>query len=213
MQVCEGIHAILWRSYVDNNCNTYLIDNDKRILIDPGHVRLLRHVETALHELKMEISDIDVVIATHGHPDHIEGVEKFTPSALFGMNGEEYNLLRQMAGRYIACPEPDFLLQEGELYLGAEEFAVLVTPGHSPASISLYWPKRKALFTGDVVFHQSIGRSDLPGGDGTKLKESIQQLSALDVDYLLPGHGEIVQGKDAVQENFRKIKDYWFRYL
>jgi len=213
MKICEGVHAFIWRSASENNCNAYLIENGKRILIDPGHAHLLRNVENGLDDLKIGISGVDVVIITHAHPDHLEGAERFVKTALLAMNGEEYELLRRLAGHYIQCPEPDVLLQEGDLVIGDLQFDVLVTPGHSPASICLYWPLRKALFTGDVVFSQSIGRSDLPGGDGARLKESIERLSQLDVEYLLPGHGEPVIGKAAVEENFRAIKEYWFQYL
>jgi glyoxylase-like metal-dependent hydrolase (beta-lactamase superfamily II) len=64
-----------------------------------------------------------------------------------------------------------------------------------------------------VIFSQGIGRTDLPGGDGSMLKESILRLSELDVEYVLPGHGEIISGRKAVQANFKGIKDYWFDYL
>jgi glyoxylase-like metal-dependent hydrolase (beta-lactamase superfamily II) len=88
-----------------------------------------------------------------------------------------------------------------------------MTPGHSPGSLCLYWPDRKVLFTGDVVFFQGIGRTDLPGGNGTELKKSIQRISQLDTEYLLTGHGEILVGKEAIKENFQKIEAYWFNYL
>jgi glyoxylase-like metal-dependent hydrolase (beta-lactamase superfamily II) len=92
-------------------------------------------------------------------------------------------------------------------------FQVIQTPGHSPGSICLYWSDRKVLFTGDVVFDQGIGRTDLPGGNGRALKESIKSISRLDVEYLLPGHGEIVSGREAVKANFTDIERMWFPYL
>jgi len=69
------------------------------------------------------------------------------------------------------------------------------------------------LFSGDVIFNQGIGRTDLPGGDGQLLKTSIEKLSGLDVEYLLPGHGDPVAGRAAVQANFQGIRDYWYPYL
>jgi glyoxylase-like metal-dependent hydrolase (beta-lactamase superfamily II) len=88
-----------------------------------------------------------------------------------------------------------------------------MTPGHSPGSLCLYWPDKKALFTGDVVFFQGIGRTDLPGGNGKELKNSIQKISQLDTEYLFTGHGEILIGQEAIQANFKKIHAYYFNYL
>jgi len=99
------------------------------------------------------------------------------------------------------------------LKIGNLNFEVIHTPGHSPGSVCLYWPDRKTLFTGDVVFNQGVGRTDLPGGDGEKLKESIRKISRLDVDYLLTGHGDIVAGEEAVKQNFKAIEDFWFGYI
>jgi hydroxyacylglutathione hydrolase len=99
--------------------------------------------------------------------------------------------------------EPDFVLAEGDRRIGDTTIEVIATPGHSPSSLCFYWPDRRALFTGDVIFSQRIGRTDLPGGSGKLLKESIQRLSTLDVDCLLPGHGAPVAAPDAVRENFR----------
>lgn len=91
--------------------------------------------------------------------------------------------------------EPDFFLQEGWLQAGGETLQVLSTPGHSPGSVCLYWPERQALFSGDVVFSGGIGRTDLPMGNPKLLKESIQRIAELDVEHLLPGHGEIIHGR------------------
>jgi glyoxylase-like metal-dependent hydrolase (beta-lactamase superfamily II) len=69
------------------------------------------------------------------------------------------------------------------------------------------------LFTGDVVFSQSIGRTDRPAGSGRQLKESISRLAELDVEVLCPGHGDIVTGSEHVKKNFKMIRDFWFNYL
>jgi len=213
MKICDGLHLFPWTSFRENNCNTYLIEGSKRILVDPGHAHLLGHVEAGLEALGLGLEDIHVVLVTHGHPDHLEGAERFVGKALFAMGETEYRLIRRYAGSYLSCPEPDFLLQEGRLEIGDVQFDILETPGHSPASICLYELRHKALFSGDVVFHQGIGRSDLPGGDSALLKESIIRLSSLDAAYLLPGHGEAVTGRKAVENNFRSIETQWFPYL
>ncbi len=109
--------------------------------------------------------------------------------------------------------EPDILLQEGELKIGNMTFQVIQTPGHSPGSVCIYWPDKKVLFSGDVAFNQGIGRTDLPGGDGQELKESIKKISLLDVEYLLSGHGDILAGHEKVKTNFKNIEEMWFPYL
>jgi glyoxylase-like metal-dependent hydrolase (beta-lactamase superfamily II) len=67
--------------------------------------------------------------------------------------------------------------------------SIFHTPGHSPGSATLYWPAQKALFTGDLIFKEGFGRTDLPGGDSATLKESIKRMAELDVELLLSGHG------------------------
>jgi glyoxylase-like metal-dependent hydrolase (beta-lactamase superfamily II) len=66
------------------------------------------------------------------------------------------------------------------------------------------------LFSGDVVFAQSVGRVDLPGGDAARLIESLERLMELDVELLCPGHGPWIEGRGAVKENFYIIRQYIF---
>ena len=107
----------------------------------------------------------------------------------------------------------DIPLQEGEFKFNNATFEIYHTPGHSPGSISIYWPEKKALIVGDVIFQAGVGRTDFPGGDGKLLKQSIERLSKIDVEYLLPGHGEIVQGKDNIKRNFDYVADVYFNLI
>ena len=219
MRIFDDLHAFLWLNPTANNCNTFLIDGDKKILLDPGHYHLLGHVRDNLSTLSLSPQDIDVVIITHGHPDHMEGVKIFAgTSAMIAVHAIEMDFIRGAAPYYgealgISNLEPHILLQEGDFCIGNLTFSVIHTPGHSPGSICLYWPDRKVLFTGDVVFNQGVGRTDLPGGNGQELKESIKRISRLQAEYLLPGHGEIVSGREEVKSNFIDIERYWFAYL
>jgi hydroxyacylglutathione hydrolase len=213
MQILDGLHAFIWRVNTQNNCNTYLIDGDLKILIDPGHRHLFDYVRKDLAALNISPDQIDVAIVTHGHPDHLEAVQGLNKATMFAMNVDEHRFISELAGQYLDIPEPQFFLREGDLVIGEHSFEVIATPGHSPGSICLYWPAKKALFTGDLVFNQSIGRTDLPGGDSRMLKESLERISGMDIDYLLCGHGEIVAGNKEVKANFQKIKNYWFDHL
>ena len=221
MKIVNNIHAFIWQSMTANNCNSYFIDGPKRILIDPGHRAMFDHVEKGLKDLGLAVADIDLIICTHGHPDHLEAVQMFKGSnTLFTLHEIEWQWIdtvgRPMGaalGIDIDAIKPDFFLQEGDLSLADIEMQVIHTPGHSPGSVCLYWSDQKVLFTGDVVFKEGLGRTDLPGGDGAKLKASIKRLAELDVEWLLSGHGDVISGAKEVKANFEQIEQFWFNYI
>ena len=221
MKIVNNIHAFIWQSMTANNCNSYFIDGPKRILIDPGHRAMFDHVEKGLKDLGLAVADIDLIICTHGHPDHLEAVQMFKGSnTLFTLHEIEWQWIdtvgRPMGaalGIDIDAIKPDFFLQEGDLSLADIEMQVIHTPGHSPGSVCLYWSDQKVLFTGDVVFKEGLGRTDLPGGDGAKLKASIKRLAELDVEWLLSGHGDVISGAEEVKANFEQIEQFWFNYI
>jgi hydroxyacylglutathione hydrolase len=219
MKVTENIYAFLWRDPRANNANSYLIRGTRNILIDPGHYHLFGHVRDHLSRLSLTTEDIDLVIVTHGHPDHLEGIQAFSgSSALISLHPIELEFINSVAPHYgskggISQFEPQVLLKEGQLRVEDMSFEVIHTPGHSPGSICIYWPEKKALFCGDVVFQQGLGRTDLPGGNGGQLKESVRRLAQFDVEYLFPGHGDIVGGRESVQKNFSDVETMWFGYI
>ena len=221
MKLFNNLHAFIWQSMTTNNCNTYLIDGPSRVLIDPGHSGLFDHVEHGLKQLGLTIRDIDLIICTHAHPDHIEAVQLFKDvPTRFAVHEAEWqwalSIGKQMSAAFgidMDAIMPDFFLQEGSLSVDGLEMKIFHTPGHSPGSITLYWPSQKALFTGDLVFKEGLGRTDLPGGDGAKLKQSIKGLADLEVDWLLSGHGEIISGAEKVRKNFAEIEQFYFAYI
>jgi hydroxyacylglutathione hydrolase len=219
MKIFDGLHAFLWNNPTANNSNTYLIDGEKKILVDPGHYHLMTHIREGLSELSMTLEDINLVIITHAHSDHIEGIEAFSEaSTLIAVNKEDMEPLQGITHQLVQAdgtidPKINIFLQEGDLQVGNMTFHIIHSPGHSPGSICLYWPEHKVLFTGDVIFNQGIGRTDLHGGNGSLLKQSIIRLSQLDVEYVLPGHGPIVSGAENVKRNFQDIESMWFGYL
>jgi glyoxylase-like metal-dependent hydrolase (beta-lactamase superfamily II) len=170
-----------------------------------------------------KIEDVGLVIATHSHPDHIEATELVVAKsgALYTLSREEDEFYRTIGKAFFQSfgdkpmeVTPSFYLKEGDLSLGAKNnkvaAKVFLTPGHSPGSISLYLEEDKILVTGDVVFAGSIGRTDFPGGSPSLLRKSIDELSKLDAEYLVPGHstemGSIITGKDKVKRNFYTVK-------
>ena len=221
MQIINNLHAFVWQSPSANNCNAYFIDGPTRVLIDPGHRALFDHVNLGLKEMGLKTDDIDLIICTHAHPDHLEGVQLFKEkSTLFTLSQIEWRWAlsagKDMSAAYgidITAIAPDFFLQEGTLSLDGLDMQIYHTPGHSPGSVCLYWSAQKALFTGDLVFKDGLGRTDLPGGDGAQIKESIRRMARLDIELLLSGHGEIVSGARDVRSNFKRIEEYWFGYI
>jgi len=221
MKLEKDLYAYLWQNPYENNCNTYVIKGDKTVLIDPGHSR---HVERLFHQMEedgISSEKVDVILITHSHPDHFEGLEAFLdkPVKITMSREEERYLLESGKLLFEMMKQPlpkyriDFYLREGELHLGKEIFNIYSTPGHSPGSLSIYWPERKVLFTGDVIFYGGIGRTDFLEGNSKLLMESIERLSHLDTEILLPGHGEMVMGRDLVLQNFEFIRQNFYAYL
>ena len=219
MQITKNVHGFMWQSMSANNCNTYLIDGPTRILIDPGHTHLFDHVQQGLTKLDLTLEDIGLIICTHAHPDHIEAVQRFRKTvAMTTLHHKEWHFLKTMAPNVRASLgfgsdtiEPDFFLKEGDISINHVDLKIFHTPGHSPGSISLYLSDQKLLFTGDLVFKGGIGRTDLPGGDGSLLKKSLKRLYDLDIEWLLPGHGDIIDSVKDVKTNFGHLNQMWFR--
>jgi glyoxylase-like metal-dependent hydrolase (beta-lactamase superfamily II) len=218
MKVADGLYAFVWTSITENNCNSYLIDGPAKILIDPGHFRLFDYLESRLKAVRIEVPDIDLVLVTHAHPDHLEAVRRFqNHRTLFALSAEDWRLIEptgdQLKGYNAGARPPDFFLGPGDLNINGIRLKIIPAPGHSPGSVAIYWPDRKALFTGDVIFRDGLGRTDLPGGNGSVLKRSIKELSSIDCELLLPGHMEIIKGSAEIKENFRRVEELWFRYI
>ena len=221
MKLGKDLYAYLWQNPYENNCNTYVIDGEMTVLIDPGHSRHLKQVFHQMEEDGLSPEKIELVIVTHSHPDHMEGVEVFLDKPVriaMGQEEERYllesgKILFDMMGMPLPKIRIDFYLKEGELRLGSQTFHVYQSPGHSPGSLTIYWPERKVLFTGDLIFHGGIGRTDFQEGNSKLLMESIEKMSTLDTELLLPGHGDVVMGKDLVLQNYEFIRQNFYAYL
>jgi hydroxyacylglutathione hydrolase len=179
-------------------CNCYVVgDAASRtaLVIDPGD---------DADELVRAISDagvtVSAIVATHAHFDHVLAARRLREvmRAPFLLHADDLGLLswlqesvRLWLGLEVSPPpEVDGFVAEGEaIRAGAVELEVVHTPGHSPGSIALVGPE--VVFSGDTLFAGSVGRSDLPGGDGSALVHAIRsKLFRLDDDLpVLPGHG------------------------
>jgi len=222
MKLTNNLYVYIWQGN-DNNCNSAVIaealPGKKHLLVDPGHIVTPFYREPGLETLLaglaedgLKAADIGLVVLTHAHPDHAEAARALKEQfgAKVALNKLDEPLFRSFGGK------ADVYLEEGELLMaaGAPGLTILSTPGHSPGEISLWWPETKALIAGDVVFFQSTGRVDLPGGSARALKQSIEKLAALGAEYLLCGHPYghpgLLTGKTAIKANFDFILGNYF---
>jgi len=131
---------------------------------------------------------LTLIVATHGHWDHLEGIRllKEKTGARFLMHQADLFGLKTTD-----APQPDGLLQDGDkVECGTLNFAVMHTPGHSPGGISLYNEREKVLFSGDTLFLGTCGRVDLPYSDEAAMVDSLKRLLKLPPETAVyPGHG------------------------
>ncbi|MGD0234844.1 MAG: MBL fold metallo-hydrolase [Syntrophorhabdales bacterium] len=217
MKLLEDLYVYPWLSSQENNANTIFIDGEVPTLIDPGHAHLFSHVIQGAARDGIVLEASKLIICTHGHPDHMEAVGRFDSDIITAVSRREYEYLQDegrdlfmMTGSQVPRGPFGLLLTEGSLLLGKKRFQVLSTPGHSPGSICLYWEDQRVLLSGDTLFYLGVGRTDLPGGDSHILAESISRLAKLDIEYLVPGHGEVVKGKNTIEKNFQMILREFF---
>ena len=175
--------------------NSYLLWDEgtkEAVCIDPG--RPAAEIVKAIQEEGLRLTQI---LLTHGHVDHIGGVEEAKSAtgatvaahsaAAPVLANPALNLSELFGGRLVVYP--DILLADGDIIsLGSLLLTVRHTPGHSPGGICLFGPG--LVFTGDLIFAGSVGRTDLPGGDLQTLVQSVKKVMQLpDETRLLPGHG------------------------
>lgn len=230
MQLNEQLYWYPWRGRA-NNCNSVLLKGNRTILFDPGHIyndlneSCLEMLSRQMAADGINLADIDYILCTHGHPDHVEsaGAVREQSSAPFAIHESDQFILNALPQLYVAKTgkelpslKADIHLEEGEFDFGSgnaqgDRIEVVHTPGHSPGCVTFYLPDHKALVSGDTVFEGSIGRTDFPGGDMETLGWSVDKLSQIEgVELLLPGHMGMIQGAARVKHNFDQIKRYFF---
>jgi len=173
------------------NCYLVYDTNSKEgFLIDPGvfDEGIKKEIETLGIKIK-------AIINTHGHSDHIAGNKKFGYPVLIHKNdssflGNPAKNLSLFTGTFSISPQAHGLLVDGEAIKASEiELKVIHTPGHTPGGISLKVGDK--VFTGDTLFRENVGRTDLPGGSQEDLLRSIRErlLTLPDDTEVFPGHG------------------------
>ena len=171
--------------------NCYLIRKGNDLLvIDPGSSP--RRVIEAVREL--EGCALKAVLLTHGHFDHIGAVDAVRNTfncPIYGcQDDEEIMTPGKINDRYnmrISVSSDITWLKSSELKIGEFDIRVLYTPGHTPGSVM--YVIENDLFSGDTLFNESVGRTDLYGGSFSQLKQSLKVIEALPPDMIVyPGH-------------------------
>lgn len=159
--------------------NVWLLDGEEKVLIDAGTGDCWKNIR--------ELENIDKVIITHSHRDHVENLSKVLKNFEPEIYAFEPENLSVKASK---------LEDEEFIQLSNMEFQVIHTPGHRDDSICLYNRSEGILFTGDLIFPEGgFGRTDLEQGDREKLINSITRIEKLEVESFYPGHDEAVTEK------------------
>lgn len=194
-----SIHAFTFNPFQEN---TYLLfDATKQcVIIDPGCSNDAERKQLADFITANSLTPVKLV-NTHCHIDHILGNKFISTTYGLELEANENDLKTLAAGRvsadifgieYEESPLPKLFLNEGDTVLfGDSKLEIVFTPGHSAGSICFINAENKFVIGGDVLFYQSIGRTDLPGGNHQQLLDSIRtKLFVLPADYTVyPGHG------------------------
>ncbi|MCL2675557.1 MAG: MBL fold metallo-hydrolase [Firmicutes bacterium] len=170
--------------------NTYfVVTNTAVAVVDPGG-----GAENIVAVLEQHGDKAVALLLTHGHFDHALSVaELVARGAKAYMSPKDDCMIRgggHVFYRGITTPEFDYIpINDGDvLDIGGTECKVLATPGHSPGSVCYIFDD--CIFSGDTLFCETVGRTDLPGSDDDAMRESIKKLVALKGDYVVyPGHG------------------------
>lgn len=181
--------------------NTYLIyDQHRATIIDPGCVTAEERQLLSSTIAQLELT-VEQIVLTHAHIDHVLGlkwaIDRY--NVPFYLHADEKTVFmanRQIAQLYHQPYEetdqaPQYIAESDQVNIAGQVWIILLTPGHSPGSICLYNEETKQLIAGDVLFRDSIGRTDLPGGDYDTLISSIKnKIYPLPNDVIVyPGHG------------------------
>jgi hydroxyacylglutathione hydrolase len=206
-QVIELVPGIYQLRGEKPGSHVYLIKGDtKNTLIDTGVAGKFPVLKRRLAELGLHVRDINLVILTHEHYDHIGATAFFHRTAVVAAHRlaanklelqDEFVTFRKYHDQPSKLFWVDIWLEEGSMIdLGSYELQVIHTPGHTSGCICLYEPRAGLLFTGDTVFAGGTLSEIAVGGNVSDYVNSVRRLSNLKTKQIYPGHGKVSSTPD-----------------
>jgi glyoxylase-like metal-dependent hydrolase (beta-lactamase superfamily II) len=191
------IHEVIPVGMLQCNCSVFGDEQSREgLVVDPGD-----EIDTILAVVRKHGLTVKAIVITHAHIDHIGGAQKMKAATgapvYMNPNDAELQAMLDVQAGWLGMRPPerveiDSAAKDGDrLLVGATEVHVLHTPGHTQGSISLWMPSEGKLVAGDTLFRDSIGRTDLPGGDGRQILRSIEDklLGLPEETVVIAGHG------------------------
>jgi len=168
----QKIKSNIWKlSFKNFGSHVYFIKlKNKNILIDASSTQNTKELIENLNKLGTSTKDINIIILTHNHPDHIGETTIFPKAKVYGSQKEfDKNIIDIKK-------------------LKIPELKIIKTPGHSQGGICILY--KDVLFSGDTLFHRgTIGRTDLPESSKKEMENSLRKLKKINYKILCPGHG------------------------
>ncbi len=205
----KNITSNVWKFYFGNlGSNCYLIKTEgKNILIDTSGEENRKELISDLNKLKVKPESIDIILLTHFHYDHIGNISIFKNAGVYASEEEIDDFRKQpfnavlnenfiekiVDGAGKTEPTHEFVKIGGIKIqsiknLKLKSIKAIRAPGHTRGSIAFFMPKEKILFSGDTLFDEGIGRTDLPTSNAREMENSLKKLRSLDYKILCPGH-------------------------
>lgn len=191
------IHEILPVGMLQCNCSIFGDEQTREALVvDPGDD--IAEIQAVLQTYGLTVK---AIVITHAHIDHIGGAQKLrrlTGAPVYlNQDDAEMAAMMETQASWLGMRTPETATIDGDaregdrLTIGATSFHILHTPGHTQGSTCLWIPAESKLVAGDTLFRDSIGRTDLPGGDGRQILRSIHDklLPLPEETVVIPGHG------------------------
>jgi len=226
MEIIEGIHRIDEASSNMAHSNVYLVINGKDlVVVDTGMSGNAKKIVKYIEKIGHQPTEVSTIVLTHYHMDHAGSAKdlKDLTKAKIAVQAEDADIVagkksppkaKSVLMRAVSSlnkPKPvdvDTILNDGDK-IGS--LTVVATPGHSPGSIALLDEQRKVLFAGDTLRSDGTKVTGAPAQftwDTEKENQSIQKISMLNFDVMLPGHGEILKtnASNAVKEYYASIQ-------